>query len=466
MGLLKAFEKAAPAAILGILCACGTEPKETVMPEVLERSVVEAGANGGTYTVALTDGVGLPLVCLAEEGEADGTAWCSAAAEGNVLSVRVQPNPTDRVRTAGISVMRGGEPFAGIAVVQARASLSVENTLVEADAAGFEATAVMKVECVTEWEASCDSEWASASRSGEWLVLGIEPNPAPEGRSAEVALKSGNIERRVAVVQSGCTLTLHCDAQVEMSAAESVLSIAVETPAGWSVRNNAYWLNVKTESSRLILRAEKNSGDPRSTEVTVTAGELSRRLTVVQADIYRSLVGTWVMSGLSATEGQTVLGSVTLEPKEEGVSFALNGYGQDFLRMATYAPFTLAYDRAAAALTVTTGEEVGTFYFEGFPDETGMAVVKTVLVTYDGEEFGLDTAPGQTVTGGWNDALDEIAFESDRGLYYGMWYYTTGEWAGVGCSQRMVNLKLTRDAGGETPRSLTAREGTNGFSGL
>lgn len=436
------------------------------MPEVLDASVVEAEAGGGTYTVTLTSGAGFPLVCRTEEKAADGTAWCTASAEGNALSVRVEPNPSNRVRTAGISVTCGGEPFADIAVVQARASLSVGETLVEADAAGYEATAVVKVECVTDWEASCDADWVSASRNGGWLMLGIECNPFPEERTAEVMLRAGNMKKGVAVVQSGCTLTLHCDAQVEMSAAGSSLSVAVETPVGWKAACDAEWLDASADGSRLILRAVKNSGDSRRAEVLVTAGELSRRLTVVQADIYRSLAGTWVMSGLSATGGQTVLGSVTLEPKEEGVSYALNGYGQDFLRMATYAPFTLAYDREDGALTVTTGEEVGTFYFEGFPDETGMAVVKTVLVTYDGEEFGLDTTPGRTVTGGWNDSLDEIVFESGRGLYYGMWYYTTGEWAGVGCSQRMVNLKLTRDAGGETLGSRAAGAGTNGFAGL
>ena len=174
--------------------------------------------------------------------------------------------------------------------------------------------------------------------------------------------------------------------------------------------------------------------------------------------MFQSLTGSWNLSGLAQTKVSDTeysaeeknLGAVVVTEKNASeLTLSLDGYGKDYLATTTRAPFTIACDPETQTMTITTGETIGTFDFIGFPDPAQKATVKTVLVTYANGTFSLNTTGGQTITGQWNDDLTEVIFEADKGLYYGMWYYTSGEFSNMGCSQRMVSLVLKREKTGD-----------------
>ncbi len=436
-----------PAAML-LTTACSEDEvvNETPKPSLVTPSSLTVGAAGGNRQFDLNAEVSNPSVTSDQ-------SWCTATVSGKTIAVTIGQNDKNATRIATLNVLSGQTQVASVAIVQTRAELTIESEsdVVSLDASDNEFR--VGVVCDIDWTVSTETQWLSVSKDGSEVVLAPQGNADKASRKGKFTISAGEISRNFTVEQSGNSLTV-ADMSMSFSALTQTLTTKVYSGNVWTATTEDEWLTLSQEGNILSVTAAANDGAPRTGVVTVSAGELKQMIKVSQKNVFQSLTGTWNLSGVAQTKVSDTeyiaqaadLGAVVVTEKSASAqTLSLDGYGKDYLATTTRAPFTIACDVETQTMTITTGETIGTYDFPGFQDPAEKATIKTVLVTYANGVFTLDTQGGATIEGKWNDDLTEVTFELNKGLYYGMWYYTSGEFAGVGCSRRMVSLVLKRE---------------------
>ncbi len=440
-----------PAAML-LTTACSEDEvvNETPRPALVTPSSLTVGAAGGNCQFELNAEVSNVAV-------ASNQSWCTAAVNGKTIAVTVAQNDKDATRIATLNVLSGETAVASVAVVQTRTELNLdaESELVSLNASDEEFR--VGVLCDIDWTVATEAGWFTVTKDASEVVIAPQGNSEKTSRKGKFTITAGEIVKAFTVEQSGNSLTV-ADMSMSFSALEQTLSTKVYSGNVWKATTEDEWLTLSQEGNMLSVTASANDGEPRTGTVTVSAGDLKQVIKVSQKNVFQSLTGSWNLSGIAQTKvsdteytaQEANLGAVVITEKSAAQqTLSLDGYGKDYLATTTRAPFTIACDPETQTMTITTGETIGTFDFPGFPDPAEKATIKTVLVTYADGKFTLDTNGGATIAGKWNDDLTEVVFEANRGLYYGMWFYTSGEFSNMGCSRRMVSLVLKRDKQGE-----------------
>lgn len=398
--------------------------------------------------------------------------WCTPAVNEEKITATFTQNDRNATRTAILAVTRNGEPFATLAVVQSRAALSLPDDpgIVKLKAA-TESVSVA-VACDVEWTAHSKADWLTLTPQQNVLIITPTQNPTEEVRKERITLSVGEITKSFTVEQEGGTISLSNPA-VELYAVANTRTVDITANVQWEATSNAAWLTASNDRGELVLTSTRNDGISRSAEVMLIAGSIRKAVKVKQFSAYESLLGSWTIVGVSlkvSESGASLVPTsykVTLLEDIKDKSFLLDGYGAGYLASTTKAPFTINFEAATSSVSITMGEEVGTFVFDGFSaDPEGKALVKTVfmqLISTDDGKIKIDTSilGGEIVNGSVSSDLNTITFETNKGMGFGMWASSTKEWSGFFCSYRMFNIVLSR-ATVNTPSNAPA-QGSNQF---
>jgi hypothetical protein len=280
---------AATIALVG--CKDDEDPSLTVGSET-----ISATAAAGSYSIAVTSNIAWTATV---NGEA---SWCTltgASGTGNgTITVNAAENTAVETRTATVSIT-AGELKRQVTVTQAAtaSALDVDKTAIAATAAA--GTYSIAVTGNTAWTATVNGEasWctltgASGTGNGTITVNAAE-NTAVETRTATVSVTAGALTRQVTVTQAAVALVLDVDNTAIAATAEAdVYNIAVTSNSAWTatVNGEASWCTLTGASGTgngaiTVNAAENATGEIRTATVTVTAGTLTRQVTVTQSNV-------------------------------------------------------------------------------------------------------------------------------------------------------------------------------------
>lgn len=423
---------------------------ETPLPPMFSAAAVQVSAAEGSYTFESTSSLeGMSAV--------SDQNWCVPSVTDKGITVAYTQNGDNGSRKAVISVIgNSNDPaVATLALVQDRASISLEDPENEVVALGASATPVnVPVDCAVKWTASSASDWLALTQDDNVLVITPTQNPTGSVRRAKVTLSVGALSKTFNVEQEGAVLT-YSETSVNLTSVAANYEYAITSNVEWTVDDiQADWISATNENGVLKVAATANTGDTRSCEVRMKAGNISRKIKFVQNNLYRSMIGSWTLSGqaqVTDKEGNSSieLKSITVrigEDDEDDYTLTLAGLGSGYL--ATYSDdrFTMELDPETMKMNITTGEEVGVMEFMGFSkDPESKARIRTVYLSCtDGKTIKYDiSAPGK-LSGAVSEDLNTITFGATEGIGLGMWAATSDVWADSFCSYRFVNITMTR----------------------
>lgn len=218
-------------------------------------------------------------------------SWCTVEQNfsSNTVKVTVTENTSTSERNATITI-RGKESGDETEVTVTQIGLA-PHTFASPDALNFTPTSTTQDITVTsneEWTAtSSDTSWCTISSekgSNDGTVkVTVTKNETEQTNTATVTIKgvtSGD-ETVVTISQEGITLTVSTPESFEAKGSSQSLTVTCNTE--WTVQSADSWCKVEKSESTLKVTAEENTATTeRTSKVTVTAGKVTREVTVTQ----------------------------------------------------------------------------------------------------------------------------------------------------------------------------------------
>jgi hypothetical protein len=255
-------------------------------------ATIQATVAAGTYTLNVTS-----VQAWSAEVNAAAT-WCAISPNfyaGNYATkVNVLENPLALQRAATITFTSGMLTCkATVAQAAAAATLSVDKWEIPASVAAGSYT--IAVTSNAAWTATVNSgaTWcsvAAASGTGNGtLTVNVAANPTTAPRAATVTITAGTATGKVTVTQEALTLSVN-KTGIPANATANSYTFTVTSNSTWmaSVNSGATWCTVSPASATgngtvTVTAAENTAETARTATVTVTAGTLSKNVTVSQA---------------------------------------------------------------------------------------------------------------------------------------------------------------------------------------
>ena len=225
-----------------------------------------------------------------------GAEWLtvnSPVTTGNAtVTLTAAANDATSARTATLA-FTAGNITRTVALNQpaAPARLAVSSPVVEAPAAGAEAT--VQVHSNTAWSAGSDQDWIRAGTAGGTgngpLALTIAPNAGVTPRTGTVRVSSGEITLTVEVRQAAAPVHLSVrPTDVAFSADRETITLRITSNTDWQLGPLPGWLEAGSSSGsgnqEVALTAGANAAtQARSDVFAITAGGLVQEIRVRQA---------------------------------------------------------------------------------------------------------------------------------------------------------------------------------------
>ena len=193
-------------------------------------------------------------------------------------------------RTATITVTAGALTRT-VSVTQAAAveALTLSDASLDFAAAGE--TKQLTITSNAEWTATSTATWLTLPTGGtedEVINVVAAEQTAAVDRMATITVKTtGSLMRTVSVTQAAAveSLTLS-DASLDFTAAGETKQLTITSNAEWTVMSTATWLTLPTEGTGDevidVVAAEQTAAVGRTATITITAGALTRMLSVSQ----------------------------------------------------------------------------------------------------------------------------------------------------------------------------------------
>lgn len=226
-----------------------------------------------------------------------GREWFSVTRSGKELTIKtLAASDRKQSRTGYVALQaKDDDREARIMLTVVQFGSEPELRLSE-DAFSFEANGgTREIEVMTnqpEWELmGGEGEWYATDVTGNKILLTVVSNPGNPSRDAEIAVFSAKaaLVKNINIAQLGTALSLNLSVDtLRFDASESYGTLQVTTNVGeWDaeVAGGADWCRLMKDANKLTVYAETNTDVTlgRESVVTVTSGELSRAVRVIQA---------------------------------------------------------------------------------------------------------------------------------------------------------------------------------------
>lgn len=263
--------------------------------------------SASTLTVAVGGGTITATVSSNTEWQASSNqSWLtigkSSGEAGDNISLGLSANANTGIeqRTATVTVTAGGLTKTVVVTQDGIVpTLTISTNEVEIDAKGGSGS--LQISTNVDWTASCDQSWVNISKTSGTagnnisVTLSVTTGSSNVVRYANVTFTAGGLTKTVVVTQAGFYVTLEAHpANVNVGANGGAIKCEINSNANWIAASNQPWLTVGNKSGSvgmlqsLGLSATANTGDSRTATVTITNGNYTITVKVVQAGITQS----------------------------------------------------------------------------------------------------------------------------------------------------------------------------------
>ncbi len=215
-------------------------------------------------------------------------SWCHAEKSGTTLTLQVDANGGSGGRRCEVLLTAGsgsGMLRRNIPVVQLG---KMPELILSADSVMFDGDeSVQSIGVFTDgtWTAETSDSWCTLLPGDRTLTVYAGKNPSTTARRyGKVDIRAGNLKQTLTIVQQpDITLVLSADTLlVEMEGGTQSLTV-VTNQASWnvSVPDTVDWCSALPDGNQLTVTVGANTGAPRETVLTVTAGNGQDRKSVL-----------------------------------------------------------------------------------------------------------------------------------------------------------------------------------------
>lgn len=302
---------------VGIVSCDDESNNDAMVVGVAERNA-DVTALGGTFTITLS--------AEADKVVSD-QSWCVASISGKTVSLEVETNKGLEGRTALITVTKG-TGSTSIPVTQPGNKIPVaQNESVEFDAHGGEMEVTVENVLPFEVTVPTDATWLNARVDKNKLILTTQKNYTLDRLSTTLTLKSGDLESKLEVAQSGIVLIPEKTSVVMYNGGDEV-TLKVESTLEFNVSSDQEWLEVTKGDGSILLKAGDNSGKARRTAtVTLTSEGLTATVNIAQRPpIYTDYLGSWTLIGMNGNTPFTY--NISLTQATANSTYTLAGWSK------------------------------------------------------------------------------------------------------------------------------------------
>ena len=218
----------------------------------------------------------------------------SGSAGTSTLSINVSPNTSTNERTGNVVLSVGGKQRIQIPIRQRGIYIETKQTELTFAATGGKNT--IDVQSNTAWTVASKPEWISVDPTNGTnngaIDVTAQDNPYTTSRTGVIRLtQTGvNVEALVNVTQNGKTFDVNTTT-LNFGDKQETQTVSIETDGTWAATASNSWIKVSpttaTGSSELAIAVDENTNDnERSGSVTVTMGDKSATINVVQKGKY------------------------------------------------------------------------------------------------------------------------------------------------------------------------------------
>ena len=144
----------------------------------------------------------------------------------------------------------------------------------------------------TEWKAVSNQEWCTVSpemgTGRDSIYIHVQENTVATERQAVISVTAGNKTKEIKVSQSGRDASLSVSSNYfSVSPERNTYELQINTNQSWTLSSNQSWCTVSSSSGNgdntvSFTVTENTTEEERTAVLTVQAGELSQKITVVQ----------------------------------------------------------------------------------------------------------------------------------------------------------------------------------------
>ena len=151
---------------------------------------------------------------------------------------------------------------------------------------------------------TCNSDWCTASVSGNTLTVTADTNYGLDGRAATIILTCNGQDTKVTAQQTGMVFSYVDQTYViEMAGEEFVLNGKSSFPTTYE---SDEWIKVDELLGNYIISVKRNdSGDKRTGTIKITSGDVTAVITIIQK-FERDFTGTYEMQRFTSAAETTL----------------------------------------------------------------------------------------------------------------------------------------------------------------
>jgi hypothetical protein len=248
---------------------------------------IEAGQAGGEYTFSIAGN--LPWTIRSDQD------WCtvqpaSGTGDGEI-AVSIKANATANSRTATLTVS-GGSFSKEVTVQQANASPFIElsSSMIEAGVSG--GTYKFNITGNQAWSITSSQTWctvdAKSGSGNKEITVTVAANATQESRTGILTITAGSLTRQLTIQQKETASALDLSIpSIEAQVGGGTYTFNISSNQSWTIASNQTWCAVQPASGSgnkeiSVAIPANTAATSRSAVLTVTAGSVSKQITVQQ----------------------------------------------------------------------------------------------------------------------------------------------------------------------------------------
>lgn len=280
-------------------------------------------------------------------------------------------------------------------------------------------------------------EWLTTSVSGNTVTVNAEQNNSLEGRTATLTIQAGAKKTDISVIQSGAIFVFGGPEAISVNDNARTLTYSVKANLPVSFTSEADFISTEynAEEGTVTIKLTKNdTGHIREGAIAYTCGDLTDEIPVRQCDFAKDLAGDYQLRFFDTSTGNLMYVPSTL--KKTGSNYSI-----EVPSMSISIP--VQYDSSTFAITMHSGQKVGTFKYQGKDYDL-------VTVAWDTNAGYLTWAATMSVTAGfYTETLEDgtVATVAE--------FEDTGTWPGYTIDAMRIELFSGTPYGSSTRAKLT-----------
>lgn len=282
--------------------------------------------------------------------------WCKATLDGNLLHLTLDANTGLEGRTAKIEIIKGQKSLPYYVTQPGNLIPVAKTEEITFNAHG--GSREISVNSSMPFTATSTDSWLTVQVNENKLTLSTSTNYTREVLSTTVKLVSGSLESTLTVTQTGIELAPEKSSVVMYYSGDEQTIQVNSTLPFTAVAKDDSWLTVTNDDNSLTIIASDNSGHPaRSTQITLTSGELTATIDVTQRPIiYSDYLGNWTLSG---DDGLVYNLNITQDQAE--TSYKVTGWGKSIVATNSQYALKAYFHEETGLILITEQDGIGTY---------------------------------------------------------------------------------------------------------